>query len=702
MNNGQCATDLDCPTNLMCVGGTCDLRPTAINGAGKFPCTTTCHCRMDEMCQFDAGTCVTVAPPTLFYFPDAGGNGRSPSTPSGELEQLSARARRPDVIAILWDAGVNQLLNALDLDGGVTLSGGYVDCGPTRWVRDDTKRSFIRGSGAVVRVGGTATAPHEDITVRNLHVDAVSMCFDCGIIHANNAPRFTVENVEGGIYPSSSPENAAWLTRFIGCSDLTVRNLTMLPWGTVTSGRRTAIVRADNVSGLLENLVLLPNAHANWEGLRINGLSGPLTVRNVRIDELIGPSGIEGARLENCGVHPLTVEGMRARWLNHDAVSFVLGVFNCDRLTFRNNVVDGINQSPAVGNGNPSGPGARGMLFTNVSGEIAYNAVWLPNGGDTLNDGVTAYEITGSGTLDFHHNVSDGGTGLWGSWGLSVHDATFPGKIDVHDNALRTNARFLSRAVDLTNVFGSAGLQLRDNELVAQGGAETTAVALSANNSVVALAERNRLEVPVAGFSKGVTTATSTQLELNQNAIRVGPGLNGNPGGGSWGVEVAASAQVSMLGNSIEVQPEPMQPGGGHGLACPSGGVLVLRSNIIGAGGHVSHPVLFPAPPNGCYGSASITRNYFWYSAAGSPSSNDSLLSVMTADAGTFDSNDNLFAPRVSPYVAAGPFELSPGSLCIDKGASGPTRDGGTSALDYLKRPRVVGASADIGCAEKQ
>ena len=86
----------------------------------------------------------------------------------------------------------------------------------------------------------------------------------------------------------------------------------------------------------------------------------------------------------------------------------------------------------------------------------------------------------------------------------------------------------------------------------------------------------------------------------------------------------------------------------------------------------------------------------FW----GETSHLDSLATIVQADAGTRDSNNNLFNFNVSCFADAGTYRLAPGSPCVDTGELLFTSDGGLIEFDVDGQSRLDAGLPDVGAFE--
>lgn len=690
---GTCDLDPDCPRTEVCLNGTCVPR----SPDGGSACASPCECRLDETCAADAGQCVVVAPPTLFFLPDAGGTGASTTSPSGSLPDLASRATRGDVIALL--AGTTATFaGPIALDGGVTLAGGYVDCGPGRWVRDDTSRSALEGGLTSIAFNGTPGAPRADVVLRNLSIASQpGGGISVAAVEVGQVERFTLDNVVPRLTGLISGTGFAFV-RCTDCSNLRFSKVGLPPSPNALVA--LSLVRLINSSGAIDGLWVEDTTQAEFYGVYATTLTGGLSVTNSRFG--VVSSGIVNGlvRVDACAAYPLTLTGTVTRWPNiggsYEGRSVV--VTNCDDLTLTDNLVDGRGQSARLRDDEPQ---SAAFSVYNSKGTVARNTVFFPS---ALQGGAVAFDLRGPQLeLDFYDNVTDGGVNLTFATGVRIRGVTLGG-LDVHDNRLGVHGAALVRGFDLQQIAGPGGLRIHDNEVRVDAPSTATAQGVFLADGVAGLFERNQVVVGASGISRGLSAGAGgapSQVEVLQNLFRVGAGVApGTFGVGSIGWELRAGGQYAFTGNSLDVNPDALQPGPSRAMVCgPLTGVFT--SNVLGAGNKPGSTSVLHSDGVDCYGTATFTKNYAWYTAP-ALDANDQTATFFTADAGAFDGSGNVLAPNQSPYSAVGSFELGAGSLCIDRGVAGVRSDASPITLDALRRPRVVGTSADIGGAEKQ
>src|SRR5581483_7025365 len=153
-NDGTCGMDSDCPATQLCVSGQCFGRttPPLEDGGMTFGCTLACDCKSNEAC-YDGGCVPGESAPTVLL---------SLGSDAGALQ---AALGSPGVVALkggeTWvlDAGLTLAAS------NVVLSGGWVQCSPTRWVRDPSLRTaLVNPNGPALNI----TAPQ--VQLRGLAV----------------------------------------------------------------------------------------------------------------------------------------------------------------------------------------------------------------------------------------------------------------------------------------------------------------------------------------------------------------------------------------------------------------------------------------------------------------------------------------------------------------------------------------------------
>jgi len=684
--NGACALDTDCPADRMCIGGVCDLRPTAASDAGVFPCSVACDCRLDETCRAD-GVCVSVPPPTLFFYPGADGGGRYPSTPSGNLQLLAASARRPDVIALLWDAGT-VISGTLALDGGVTLAGGYVDCGPTRWTRDDGRRTPLGSTATrLLSLSGSTVLPREDITLRNLELEShTSAATTAATLEAASVERLSLLNLAVR-YLDVGPSGITFSTvACTGCTDLTIDGFTVLPSPDPQSP--LDMIQLSSSSGHVTGVKVPPMRFL--QPVRVLGSFGNsalLSISGATVGELFTTVADGLFRFDNCGNRPVEVRSSTFKWTTYgDNRHRLIRIQACEAATVAGNVVDGAAQTVSVPN-DPS-IGAHFLWLENSNALVENNTVILPSTQGM--GGAIGFEVRGpQAAVELRNNVVDGGTGLGFAYPLRIQNVN-TGSVDVHDNHFDVRGQ-RAYGLWLEAVFSSAGLRVHDNFVRVTAPTSGVTQALHVNG-VIGVIERNQFEAAQGSITNAVFSTGVNTLELYQNLFVAGPAFG--IGQATLGIEMQGLGSWWVVGNSIDLRPDLAQPGPSIGLRCGNGIGKQLTSNIFGTRNTGQRWLIAGDGTNYCTQFASYSRNYFWLGAGGVDPGND----IVTSVTGT---NGNIFGGNVSPYQP-GSFELANGSVCIDNGAAGPLADGGVASLDVFRRPRVVDGGADIGATERQ
>jgi hypothetical protein len=229
-----------------------------------------------------------------------------------------------------------------------------------------------------------------------------------------------------------------------------------------------------------------------------------------------------------------------------------------------------------------------------------------------------------------------------------------------------------------------------------------------------ALIERNKFYIAANGSAVGATLNAS-QVQLyddyfySAKSLAYFPCVNGPAY--SAGLVLSNATMLWATGNTVDGAGDPSQGEPSYGLSCDNNSTVQFESNLVAGGAAPNHYMAFGTPYGGnagpgCFASPSAFKdNYFWYEAAGAPSSGDLVGLVATQDAGVPDPNGNIFGSRVSCYDATltqPDYHLAAGSPCINRGETGTRLDGSAIAEDVDGNPRTLGSAPDIGCSEKQ
>jgi hypothetical protein len=131
-------------------------------------------------------------------------------------------------------------------------------------------------------------------------------------------------------------------------------------------------------------------------------------------------------------------------------------------------------------------------------------------------------------------------------------------------------------------------------------------------------------------------------------------------------------------------------------------GSLVAVGNILGGGSGPKHiTVSDVSGQNRCSDPNAWASNYFWVrEPSGQASWGDSVKTIVQADAGTRDPNNNLYNFNVSCFADAGTYRLAPNSPCVDTGQLLFTNDGGLIEFDLDGQSRLDAGLPDIGAYE--
>ncbi|GMU61883.1 MAG: hypothetical protein AMXMBFR34_36460 [Myxococcaceae bacterium] len=727
VRDGTCTWDFDCDKADFCTGGGCEGRRTAYLDAGVdggpagYACGMPCDCRLDEVCR--SGLCWADRAPTRFLAADGGGDGARPTTPARDLAAVLADGG-PDQSLALWGGDRFDLAATLVLDGGTRLAGGYVYCGPNRWVRDLAQSSTVWAPVApVVQHAGSVASPTRGVELANLELLAQSFgtspCTPRLNVEFSSIEGLKVENVRGGVVaPASGCGGNAGLLQCSGCRDLDVRNLEQLPLGALGDSAAFLPFYFVGASGRIDGLKVPATSQYAVYPLTLASQVGPLLVENLTIATPNVTAESFGVSASACGAHSLTVRNSRLGWpMGSTVVSgqgFALRVVGCSNVHLEDNVFTGASLSGWV-------PTNTSVVYAmNSGGTLARNRFELPTvTGVSYNGSARLLHFTGTAAFDITDNqtvpTTSGGVPVL----VEVVDLT-NGPLVFRRNTLSggrvSNVREAT-GVRATNVSGMAGLTFEDNVITAPVGAGCLSSTGMAFSSSAALVERNRVEAPEGGRAFGVEVLGASSVELYENSVYAGRSVAPLPGvcGGALTalnasialrLDGTASTQVYALGNTFDGAGEPGQAVAGTGVSCNGPVQGTFTSNLVGGGRPVMHPMVTVdvAANSTCERPADWRNNYFWYVPGGGPSAGDLAPSLVAADAGVPDARGNVLGLSASCLDLASPVRhtlLSSGP-CVDRGVVGTRVNGTAPAADVDGDTRVQGPAADIGCIEQR
>jgi hypothetical protein len=707
VSDHSCGSDLDCGAAELCTGATCVPRQGTATDAGVvYLCANACLCRLDEACE--SGVCVPGDHPTVFLAADAGGDGRSPGTPSGDLQAALGQGgwlalRADDAFA---------LPGSWRLDAGLTVAGGYVTCGPTRWVRrSDARTTVTVPTGPVFVVAGTPQQPVTGVTLQNLSLfDDVAPSCQC-LVEASFAEGLTPAHVDGALRaPHAGCTGPAPMGLFEAdhSDGLVLHDVALTGAVPTASSAPVSLVRLVTSSGQLSGLAARGvSVEVPFAPVSISGLSGPLSLDGVELApaQLSGGTMV-GVHLEACGPYPALVTHVHAVVPQAGAAFTGLSVTDCPKLSLTKNTVDG---APTVRTASST---VTGLLVTDSGGVIEDNVVTLPAW--TNGPGVGSYvgvQVVGPlapGSVARNRVTGGIGAVLAGLW-LSTLDSGGP--LVVADNTIALGQAVSSQGLLVQAVGSGAGLQVHDNSsraAIYQAACGSGAYGLWCSGSS-GVFERNRFYAEAASAPGGAWVTGPGQVELYDNHLWAGRTWAGaNCGVAATGLTVVnGGLPVSLyaIGNTIEGDGDVGIASAG--IDCGDSAQLFMTSNVVSGGQTPTARVLaHSASTAGCYVPQNFTRNDFSLAAATQPlDPGDAVFTVVPgADAGVPDARGNVVAlgSCFDPAAPAPRYQLAAGSRCVDRGLAGQRRDGSALTLDLDGQPRQLGAGVDVGCSEKQ
>ncbi len=707
--DGTCAYDADCQISLMCTGGLCVPRPTALTDAG-FACATPCDCRQGEVCQ--DGVCASEPSPTRFASAAAdGGLGLTPQAPAAGLAQLAADAGAGAVLALR--AGDTFALSAplAITEPNVTVAGGYVVCGPNRWVRDWAKQSTVTAPGpTVVSVPGTATRLLPGVALRNLDVASTTNggC-DYGLVQGKLAPQLELSSVRGSFGASGGcGGSAVAVVRCNDCSDVYWSDVSFLAGPNLSS--EASVAQLFTGSGTITGMKGTKSGQLSYYGVHVENLTGDTEISNSSFEGVVFSSRAAGIYVNNCGSAALTVRDNEISWGSGGGEFSGIHVLGCGHATLTGNTVDGRTLTGTVPTSsfglrfNDSGAPTAGSLLDS-------NTVLFPA---AVGNAVTIVGLALDGPragFTIENNGTSGGVGTNDFYAVRVQGVT-SGPLLIRKNTFLAGPSPSGTGLRLSNVSGGAGLRVTDNvfKAPASGACGGAANGLWMSNSAGVI-ERTVFDVPSNGATYGANL-DAAQLELYDSYFVAGKATGYYPciNGAAWSVGMLAGAgtQLWAIGNTLDGNGDFSQGPPSVGLICDNSAVALMTSNLIGGGQAPTHNMVQSNNGAGCLVPANFKKNYFWYARPGPRSDaagGEAVSTVATAAPGTADGNGNIIGDAASclDATAAQPtFKLASGSPCANRGATGARRDLSPITLDVEGKPRTAGAAPDIGCYEKE
>lgn len=736
--NSTCLTDLDCAREAMCVSGQCGARPTDAgvrsdggtwpDGGQLFACSQACHCRLGEICS--DGFCAPDEVPTRFVALDAGGDGRTAATPTGDLLGAAADG---GVIALLaqdtWLVGAVTLRPA----NGSSLLGGYTACSPTRWVRDQAARTVISGEGPTtfgsgfIKIDAPVNAPYSSLRLAGLSVrgTGVNRCAQ-PYVHFLRVNGLTVEDVDFDLQTGTCGNfsGRTYGLRVEAATGVTLRRLRLL--GSTPSGDTPwAWIGLNDAAGLVEDLTSAAVALAD-EARTVEVLAprGPVTVRRLSLGGLSSAAGSAGVRQVHasaCGAVPFVLEDATLAFPSSSTPGQngvgVVSVTACNDVTVRRVRVHA--------NGHPGG-----LFNNNIAVELSNSGgvaedldlVVPPATGTVRTVGLDVGGQRVSWTLSRVKLRSSGGTNSsdinnTGMVGVELHGGVQgPLSLDHFDVELRDHSSPIGLWVYQMN--SGAQLSVVDSSFVVDGDGTCQRDTAAARVDGPVRLERNVLRAGDGAFAVGLRllgAATETQLFGNSVQVGFSNGTTTCRSGqvnnwGSHAVAMEPGSRLLAVGNTFDPAGQAGQAAPTVGLSCftsgPLTGLLGFRSNIVTSGRGTDARLFAHAAGYGfaCNDPSAVTANYFVHSVSPTVSAAEHLFDGgFLLDGGNrYGGTSSCFAPPV--LLGDGglgfPHLLTPSGPCKDLGAVGQRLDGSPATLDLFGRPRDGGAGPDVGAVE--
>ncbi|MDP1921378.1 MAG: hypothetical protein Q8L14_34375 [Myxococcales bacterium] len=690
--DGTCDDDRDCAATDLCRMGRCSPRPTAMVDAGggqppSYACAEPCDCRLGEWCS--RGRCLPDAVPTWYFARDAGGDGRSTSTPAGTPFDALADAGIGEVLA-LREGDTWPRTGSVDLKSRVSLVGGYKVCTPQRWVRGDSLTTTLALTSGSVRANAVTDASLRSVT---LVVQGPSL--EAALVTGASTNGLWLEHVRGRtLSPGAANPGPGVLVSCTACPDLRVSDLTYLT--SEAPGSTTGLLRLTGGSGTFSRLVLeaQPPIPANSSlGIGVDGPTGPMRFEDVTLGEPGGRFQPVGISISNCQSGAVTLERATVAWPTA-ATTSVNGVvvLECD-VALRDVRLEG-------GSG-PFPPSVTGMSLTRTGGTLERVTVRPP----VTSTAFTGIDVSAARPLTLRDTRVD--ASIVGPCAGIVVDFVAQGPV-----LLERVSSFVSGtanpnvALVLRNVPPQVGVRVVDSDLEATSSGFFCSRRAIAVQLVGAAATIERSRLRAWSSASPVAADVGATATLGLFASHLWTGANVSFSGCSTNEKAAAlvlagAARIgssTLDGDGSEFQQEPSSA-----IACDATSTSLDVSSSILGGGRAQGPWLL----NGPCPTTSWRNTWFWFDRLSSGvRPTDAVLQIVQADAGVFDLNGNMLAPNESCFEPglpdAGPaYRLRAGARCVDRGAISTRADGTPVLLDIDGRPRDGGAGPDIGCSER-
>lgn len=746
--NTFCNNDFDCTREQVCVLNQCAQRPTdagfAPDGGGwadgglLFTCNSPCQCKSGERCS--SGFCLPDVVPTRFVALDGGGDGKTPDSPSGDLF-TSAFDGGAAAVALLanetWDMGAK----SLRVGDGVSLNGGFTRCGTGRWVRDQSSRTILTGTGTaglsgVIDVATTLSEPINSLGLSQLNVrltggavcgrGAITLRVGSGGQRLNGVK---IEDVNGDM--SIACSGNAQLNPFISMSSVRlaeVRRVRLDSFVSTNGLAPASVISATSSSGTFEDISsgTVTAGYTSSVALNFDNPPEPLVFRRIDFGQWSTQNNQiwHGIEIQGCGGNPLLIEDSKVVYdlptSGASAEGVPIYVEGCKNSTLRRLLVssDGSIQSLHQSTAGIKLVDSQGVLQDSViivptsAVNIAANVgLWLE--GTEMSWSVDRVQIVGK-----PGQVSGSGGYLTGQGGIGV----------LAWNASLGVTRITNVSVSLSGSPGLNGLLMAnlnpavdiavtDSQFDVSGIGSINEVRAAAVNLASVKLERLSLSAANAVVVTGVRITNGATVELYGSSIRA-LASNGNSSlvpvnnpYGSIGVLLESAGSpptLRAIGNTIDPVGVPVQAST-VGMWCRDTPTLQLfQSNIVTAGqGTDSRFIaqLNPFSGTGCYAAANYKNNYFFGYTGGPVSPSEKLFDagiLTTGVSNTFGNTQGCFLSAASlPDGGTGfPHYLAPGSPCVDTGAIGTRINGTLVGVDRFGKTRDGGLGPDVGAVE--
>lgn len=746
--NNVCVLDDDCPREQLCTNGQCGARPTNTgvrpdggtwsDGGVLFACGQACHCRSGERC--DDGFCEPDVVPTRFVALDAGGNGLTAATPSGDFRGVLSDGGH--VVALLaqdrWDVGAT----APQVQSQTTVAGGFSVCGPNRWSRDVTARTTFTGNGGSTAASSSmlnayasnAGVAMSDIAFSQLRLEPTGS-IRCGYVAAlgvRYVTGLTLEDLDVAAAMGGCSTSA--FTHMIRVQNSTQARLSRLRLLSVTGTGNSPFRFLDFVdsAGLVEDLRTEP-FQVNAPEMRVVSIAtptGPVTVRRLSMSRFTNPAGSAGnfqLALDGCGVVPTLVEDIEAEWPVAQNPGFGqsngLRIEACNNLTVRRVRVTSANH-PGTGHDQNYGVYLRdsgGTLndvtidmpaVTSSSRRVAGIQFEGPRAVFDVSDLVI--RATGGAAQDSIAGVS--GVGNQGIRFDSI--TTGPLTVRRADVSLKSNIA-PHGVVTHYGVSLAADVSILDSRVEVEGTNTCSADVIGLLLREAVRVERTTVIASRGAFVAGLFEGQNAtgRVELYGNSIKVGASSGSSSCSsrgsssifGSYAVIVdGVGNQLKAVGNTFESFGQTGQTGNSLGLACAGTPTVFFASNIVMTGRGADTRLLSfmsgSTAGSGCFAPSNFSNNYWVNGVANTLSTQERLFDagIATVGGNTWGGTSTCFAtPAALADGGAGfPHFLTPGSPCADRGELTVSNAGVTIDRDLFNRPRDGGAGPDIGAVE--